>query len=44
VAQEYFPDKLAGRILYEPGGAGYEKTIAERVNTFRKRKKDALKP
>ena len=44
VVQEYFPEKLTGKILYEPTGAGYEKTLAERVNAFRRRKKEALKP
>ncbi len=44
VVQEYFPEKLAGQILYEPTEAGYEKHVAQQVNTFRRRKKEAKKP
>lgn len=29
--QEYLPDELQGRALYTPGGFGYEKKIAERL-------------
>ncbi len=31
VAQEYLPDQLQGRRFYEPGSAGFEKRIAERL-------------
>ena len=31
VAQEYLPDQLRGRRFYEPGGSGFEKRIAERL-------------
>jgi putative ATPase len=38
--QEYLPDALRGSRWYEPGGAGYEKTIAERLKWWRERKTD----
>jgi putative ATPase len=36
--QEYLPDELGGRTLYTPGGFGYEKRIAERLEWWRKLK------
>jgi putative ATPase len=38
--QEYLPDALRGVRWYEPGNAGYEKTIAERLAWWRQRKND----
>ena len=43
VPQEYFPDKLQGRVLYSPTDAGYEKIIRERVEEWRRRKNKAKK-
>jgi putative ATPase len=36
--QEFLPDALRGSRWYEPGSAGYEKTIAERLKWWRERK------
>jgi putative ATPase len=36
--QEYLPDALRGTRWYEPGTAGYEKTIAERLAWWRQHK------
>lgn len=38
VAAEYLPLALQGRHFYEPAGAGYEKTIRERLEWWRSRK------
>jgi putative ATPase len=38
VGQEYFPEALRGTRWYEPGEAGYEKTLAERLAWWRERK------
>ncbi len=38
--QEYLPDALRGARWYEPAGAGYEKTIAERLAWWRQRKNE----
>ena len=38
VPQEYLPEKLQGQVLYEPTDAGFEKTIRERVNAWRRQK------
>jgi putative ATPase len=35
--QEYLPDALRGTRWYEPSGAGFEKTIAERIAWWRSR-------
>lgn len=43
VPQEYFPDKLQGKVLYSPTDAGYEKIIKERVAEWRRRKNEAKK-
>ncbi len=39
--QEYLPDALRGTRWYDPGNAGYEKTIAERLAWWRQRKNEA---
>jgi putative ATPase len=39
VAQEYLPEKLQGKTLYHPADAGFEKTIKERVEGWRRQKK-----
>jgi len=39
--QEYLPDALRGSRWYEPGSAGYEKTIAERLAWWREQKKES---
>jgi putative ATPase len=38
VPQEYLPEKLQGQVLYEPTDSGFEKTIRERVNAWRRQK------
>ena len=38
VSQEYLPEKLQGQVLYEPTDVGFEKTIKERVNAWRRQK------
>jgi putative ATPase len=38
--QQYMPDALHGTRWYEPGGSGYEKTIAERLAWWRQQKKE----
>jgi len=43
VFQEYLPDEILGETFYEPRGTGFEKTIVERLNDWRKKKKDADK-
>ena len=37
--QEYLPDQLRGASFYAPGGAGYEKKIAERLAWWAEQKK-----
>jgi putative ATPase len=37
VQQEYFPDKLKGRIYYRPSDRGFEKIIARRLSLWRNR-------
>jgi len=41
ISQEYLPEKLQGKTLYHPTDAGYEKAIKERVNAWRRQKKDS---
>jgi putative ATPase len=36
--QEYLPDALRGARFYEPDGSGFEKTVAERIAWWRKRR------
>jgi putative ATPase len=38
--QQYLPDALRGARWYEPGDAGYEKTLAERLAWWRKRRNE----
>jgi putative ATPase len=40
VPQEYLPDEIKGDVFYQPKGTGFEKTIKERLNYWRKKKKD----
>ncbi len=39
--QEYLPEALRGARWYEPGGSGYEKTIAERLAWWREQQKNS---
>jgi len=39
--QEYLPDALRGARWYDPGAAGYEKTIAERLKWWRERRSES---
>jgi putative ATPase len=41
VPQEYLPEKIQGQIFYQPKEAGFEKTIKERINTWRQKKNNA---
>ncbi len=41
VPQEYLPEKILGKTLYHPTDAGFEKTIRDRVNAWRRMKNDA---
>ena len=43
VPQEYLPDEIKGEVFYQPKGTGFEKTIKERLNYWRKKKKDGEK-
>lgn len=36
-AQQHLPDELVGRLLFQPGTLGYEKTLAERLEWFRRK-------
>ncbi|MBU4009155.1 MAG: hypothetical protein KJ882_00180, partial [Proteobacteria bacterium] len=38
--QEYLPDKLDGVLFYFPTERGYEKTIRQRLEKWRKLKKE----
>ncbi len=38
VAQTYLPDRLAGRRYFRPGGFGFEREIARRLEWWRKRR------
>ncbi|HEU5170123.1 MAG TPA: replication-associated recombination protein A [Gemmatimonadales bacterium] len=38
--QEYLPDELRGTTLYQPGGMGFEKKIAERLEWWARLKRD----
>jgi len=40
VEQQYLPDELVGRKFYDPGDLGYEKTMKERLERLRNRKKE----
>jgi len=41
VDQQYVPGGISGRKYYEPSGNGYEKTIRQRLDTWRKKIKKA---
>ncbi len=41
VPQEYLPDEIKGQIFYQPKGMGFEKTIKERLNFWRNKKKES---
>ncbi len=41
VPQEYLPEEIKGQIFYQPREIGFEKTIKERLNYWRKKKNDA---
>ena len=43
VHQEYLPEEIKGQIFYQPTGMGFEKTIKERLNYWRQKKKDTDK-
>jgi putative ATPase len=43
VPQEYLPEEIRGQIFYQPREAGFEKTIKERLNYWRNKKKDVQK-
>ncbi len=38
--QEYLPDVLKGTAFYRPGGFGYEKRVAERMEWWEKKKRE----
>jgi putative ATPase len=40
VPQEYLPEEIRGQIFYQPKEAGFEKSIKERINAWRQKKKD----
>ncbi len=39
VAQDYLPEKLKGRVFYTPSGRGYEKIVKERLDKWRRLRK-----
>jgi putative ATPase len=41
--QEYLPDELRGTVFYMPGGVGYEKRVAERMEWWEKKKREGAK-
>jgi putative ATPase len=41
VPQEYLPDEIKGQIFYQPKDTGFEKTIKERLNYWRNKKKSS---
>jgi putative ATPase len=41
VGQEYLPDVLRGATWYEPTGHGFEKTVAERLEWWKKMKEES---
>jgi putative ATPase len=43
VPQEYLPEEIKGMIFYQPKGTGFEKTIKERLNYWRQKKKEGGK-
>jgi putative ATPase len=43
VPQEYLPEEIKGMIFYQPKDTGFEKTIKERLNYWRQKKKETEK-
>jgi len=43
IPQDYLPEKLKSRHFYFPSDRGYEKTVKERLERWRKRTKKSLK-
>jgi putative ATPase len=43
VAQDYLPEKLQGKVIFHPTEAGFEKTIKDRVENWRRLKKTSEK-
>jgi len=41
VPQEYLPEEIRGQIFYQPKETGFEKTIKERINYWRKKKNNS---
>ena len=41
VPQEYLPEEIKGQIFYQPKETGFEKTIKERINYWRKKKNNS---
>ena len=41
VTQEYLPEEIRGQIFYQPKETGFEKTIKERINYWRKKKNNS---
>jgi len=40
--QDYLPDKLKGKIFYNPSERGYEKIIKQRLEKWREMRKDRI--
>lgn len=40
VPQDYLPEEIKGEVFYQPKNIGFEKTILERLNNWRQRKKN----
>ncbi|MGE3524645.1 MAG: replication-associated recombination protein A [Gemmatimonadales bacterium] len=40
VPQDYLPEELRGKVFYQPGGLGFEKKIAERLEWWEKLKSE----
>jgi putative ATPase len=38
--QEYLPEELRGTAFYTPGGFGYEKRVAERMEWWARKKRE----
>jgi putative ATPase len=43
VPQDYLPEKLQGKVIFHPTDAGYEKTIKDRVENWRRLQKESGK-
>ena len=41
--QEYLPDEVAGRVFYQPGSAGFEESIKDRLDRWRALKDEAVR-